>query len=224
MITSTRTPRRTAVATEKPRIKKILSLLAREYPDPRCALTFSNPLELLVATILSAQCTDIRVNQVTKDLFTKYRTASDYASSPAGRLEEDIRSTGFYRNEARAIRNLCGMLVSEHGSEVPRTLDELLGLPGVGRKTGNLVLAEAFGIPGIVVDTHVTRLSQRLQLTTKTDPAKIEQDLMKVIPRDQWNTFCLRLILHGRALCKARRPDCDACPLMSCCPTGLARV
>ena len=224
MITSTRTTRRPAVPTEKPRVKKILSLLAREHPEPRCALTFSNSLELLVATVLSAQCTDGRVNQVTRDLFTRYRTAADYASAPAGQLEEDIRSTGFYRNKARSIRGLCAALSSNHGGEVPATLEELVKLPGVGRKTANLVLAVAFGIPGIVVDTHVTRLSQRLQLTTKTDPAKIEQDLMKIIPREQWNSFCLRLILHGRATCKARRPDCHACLLVSCCPTGLSRV
>ena len=209
---------------EKPRIKKILSLLARQYPEPRCALTYSNPLELLVATVLSAQCTDIRVNLVTRNLFVRYRTAADYASSPAGRLEEDIRSTGFYRNKARSIRSLCAALIADHGGEVPRTLEELVKLPGVGRKTANLVLAEAFGIPGIVVDTHVARLSQRLQLTTRTDAARIEQDLMKIIPHDQWNSFCLRLIQHGRTICKARRPDCDGCPLVSCCPTGLARV
>lgn len=224
MITTTRTTRRTAAPVEKPRIKRILSLLSREHPEPRCALNFSNPLELLVATVLSAQCTDARVNQVTAGLFAAYRTAEDYASAPVGRLEEDIRSTGFYRNKARAIRGLCAALVSGHGGQVPRTLEELVKLPGVGRKTANLVLAEAFGIPGIVVDTHVTRLVQRLQLTSKTDAAKIEQDLMKIIPKDQWNSFCLRLILHGRSTCKARRPHCEACVLVSCCPTGLARV
>ena len=212
------------VPTEKPRVKKILSLLTREHPDPRCALIFSNPLELLVATVLSAQCTDVRVNQVTGNLFARYRTAADFASAPAGQLEEDIRSTGFYRNKARSIRGLCAALIADHDGEVPGTLEELVKLPGVGRKTANLVLAEAFGIPGVVVDTHVSRLSQRLELTTKTDPGKIEQDLMKIIPRDQWNSFCLRLILHGRAICKARRPDCHACSLVSCCPTGLARV
>lgn len=223
VITSTRTPRRVAT-TEKPRVRKILSLLTRQYPDPRCSLTFSNPLELLVATVLSAQCTDARVNLVTRELFASYRSAADYVSAPAGQLEEAINSTGFYRNKARSIRGLCSALISDHGGDVPRTLEELVKLPGVGRKTANLVLAEAFGIPGVVVDTHVTRLSQRLQLTTKTDPAKIEQDLMKIIPKDQWNTFCLRLILHGRATCKARRPDCESCVLISCCPTGLTRA
>ena len=224
MITSPRTQRRTTISTEKPRIRRILALLAREHPDPRCALNYRNPLELLVATVLSAQCTDARVNQVTSALFDKYRTAADYAESPAGKLEEDIRSTGFYRNKARSIRGLCSALIANHAGDVPGTLEELVTLPGVGRKTANLVLAEAFGIPGIVVDTHVTRLSQRLQLTTRTDPAKIEQDLMKIIPRDQWNSLCLRLILHGRTTCKARRPDCHNCPLLSTCPTGLARV
>ena len=224
MNTSTRTPRRTTTQTEKPRVRRILALLAREYPEPRCALNFTNPLELLVATVLSAQCTDVRVNQVTADLFSKYQTAADYADSPPGQLEADIRSTGFYRNKARSIRGLCAALIAGHDGEVPGTLDELVKLPGVGRKTANLVLAEAFGVPGVVVDTHVARLSQRLHLTTKTDPVKIEQDLMKTLPCDQWNSFCLRLIQHGRATCKARRPDCHACALLSCCPTGLARI
>ncbi|HEY3176446.1 MAG TPA: endonuclease III [Candidatus Polarisedimenticolia bacterium] len=223
MITQAHPGRRQA-ATERPRVRKILTLLARQYPEPRCALRFSDPLELLVATILSAQCTDVRVNQVTKELFVKYRTAGDYATAPPGQLEADIRSTGFYRNKARAIRACCAALEKQHGGRVPRTMEDLVELPGVGRKTANLVLAEAFDIPGIVVDTHVSRLSQRLGLTSKTDPEKIEQDLVRIIPKDQWNGFSLRLILHGRAVCKARKPDCDACPLVPCCPTGLSRV
>ena len=217
-------PARRQITTERPRVKKILSLLAREYPEPRCALSFSNPLELLVATVLSAQCTDERVNLVTQVLFRRYRTAGDYADAPLAQLEADIRSTGFYRNKARAVRAFCAVLQKEHGGQVPRTMEELVRLPGVGRKTANLVLAEAFGIPGIVVDTHVGRLSQRMGLSSKTDPEKIEMDLVKIIPRDQWSSFSLRLILHGRAVCKARKPDCHACPLVPCCPMGLSRA
>ncbi len=209
---------------ERPRVKRILAILAREYPEPRTALRFSNPLELLVATVLSAQCTDARVNQVTAHIFGEYRTAEDYASAAPGRLEADIRSTGFYRNKAKAIRRVCEALVRDHAGEVPRSMEELVALPGVGRKTANLVLAEAFGQPGMVVDTHVARISQRLGLTQKRDPDKIEQDLMALLPPDQWNAFSLRLILHGRAVCKARSPRCHPCPLLACCPTGLARV
>ena len=211
-------------STEKPRVKKILSLLARDYPDARCALRFSNPLELLVATVLSAQCTDARVNQVTEVLFRKYRSADDYAHAPLAQLEADIRSTGFYHNKARAIRSFCASLVKDHRGEVPRTMEALVELPGIGRKTANLVLAEAFGTPGITVDTHVKRLSQRLSLTSRTDPDKIEQDLMKLVPRDQWNSFSLRLIQHGRSVCKARSPRCHQCALLSWCPTGVGNV
>jgi len=210
--------------TGRPRVKKILSLLAREYPEARCALRFSNPLELLVATVLSAQCTDARVNQVTEVLFHKYRTAPDYADATLPQLETDIRSTGFYRNKAKAIRSFCAALVRDHDGRVPRTMEELIALPGIGRKTANLVLAEAFGIPGITVDTHVKRLSQRLGLTPNNDPDKIEQDLVKLVPRDQWNTFSLRLIQHGRTVCKARSPRCHHCAMLSSCPTGLSRV
>jgi endonuclease-3 len=222
MITHLQTTRR--ATTEKPRVKKILSLLARDYPDARCALRFSNPLELLVATVLSAQCTDARVNQVTEVLFRKYRSAEDYAHAPLAQLETDIRSTGFYHNKARAIRSFCAALVRDHNSEVPRTMEALVALPGIGRKTANVVLAEAFGTPGITVDTHVKRLSQRLSLTSKTDPDKIEQDLMKLVPKEQWNGFSLRLIQHGRTVCKARSPRCHQCALLSWCPTGVGNV
>jgi len=210
--------------SEKPRVRKILSQLARDYPDPECALRFTDPLELLVATVLSAQCTDARVNQVTEQLFRKYRSARDYADTPVSRLEEDIRSTGFYRNKARAIHAFCTALVRDHGGRVPRSMDALLDLPGVGRKTANLVLAEAFGIPGLVVDTHVGRLSQRLGLTQKRHADKIELDLMKLVPRDEWNSFSLRLIEHGRRVCKARKPHCHRCSLLNNCPAGLAQV
>ncbi len=213
-----------AVLVEKPRVKKILSILAREYPEARTALRFGNVLELLVATVLSAQCTDVRVNQVTASLFRNYRTAKDYASAPPGQLEADIRSTGFYRNKAKAIRGFCEALVKKHGGEVPRAMEDLLALPGVGRKTANLVLAEGFGVPGMVVDTHVSRITQRLGLTQRRDPDKIEQDLCKLMQPEQWNLFGLRLIDHGRRTCKARKPFCHQCPLVEVCPTGLARI
>lgn len=206
---------------DRPRIRQILSLLAREYPDAACALRFSSPLELLVATVLSAQCTDARVNLVTAALFARYRTAADYAAATQAEMEAAVRSTGFFRNKARAIRTLCAALVERHGGEVPRTMEALVDLPGVGRKTANLVLAEAFGVPGLVVDTHVGRLSRRLGLTRSNDPERVEEDLARVIPKDQWNHFSLRLIHHGRQVCKARRPLCHGCALRLCCPVGL---
>ena len=217
-------PRVRRAPTEKPRIRKILSALVSEYPAPRCGLDFKNPLELLVATILSAQCTDARVNEVTRSLFRKYRSAADYAGASAGELEGDIHSTGFFRNKARSIRACAASLVENHGGRVPATMEELVALPGVGRKTANLVLAEAFGIPGLVVDTHVTRLSQRLGLTQQTGADKIEQDLMKILPPEEWNLLSLRLIHHGRAVCKARNPRCESCPLLRLCPEGLSRI
>jgi len=216
-------PARPAPAV-RPRVKRILGLLEREYPSPACALRFSGPLELLVATVLSAQCTDARVNQVTERLFRKYRSAEDYVSAALPDLENDIRSTGFYRNKARAIHACCASIVREHGGRVPRSMEELVQLPGVGRKTANLVLAEAFGIPGLVVDTHVSRVSQRLGLTQRTQPDKIEADLMKLLPPEDWNVFSLRLIEHGRRVCKARKPLCESCTLLKTCPTGLTRV
>ncbi len=206
------------------RIKNILSVLAKEYPAPRCGLAYSNPIELLVATVLSAQCTDERVNQVTEQLFRKYRTAEDYAGTAPAQLEADIRSTGFYRNKAKAIRGFCKALLKDHDGAVPRTREELTALPGVGRKTANLILAEAFGLPGMVVDTHVTRLSQRLGLTQNRNPDKIEMDLVKLMPGTQWNKFSLRLIWHGRKVCKARSPQCHQCALLRLCPAGLSRV
>jgi len=205
-------------------VRQILSILAREYRSPRCALVHSSPLELIVATILSAQCTDARVNQVTPALFSKYRTAADYANAPPGKLEEDVRPTGFYRNKARALRKVGAALAKDHAGQVPRTMEELVALPGVGRKTANLVLAEAFGIPGIVVDTHVKRVTQRLGLTKRSDPDHIERDLSQIIPRVAWNRFSLRLIQHGRAVCKARNPRCEECALLRVCPEGLKRV
>jgi endonuclease-3 len=195
--------------------------LKAEYPDARTELDWSNPLELLVATILSAQTTDVQVNKVTERLFAKYRTAEDYADAPSHVLEEDIRPTGFYRNKARSLRGMASALVENHGGEVPRTMSELVALPGVGRKTANVVLGNAFGVDeGIVVDTHVRRVSGRLGLTQNRDPAKIEQDLMQVVPKDDWTIFSHLLILHGRRTCKARKPDCPNCILNDICPSA----
>ncbi len=198
-------------------IDKILKILDQLYPDARCSLNFANPLELLVATILSAQCTDDRVNEVTRKLFKKYRSAADYASVSQEELEEDIRSTGFYKNKAKNLRKCCQELVEKFNGEVPPDLDKLVKLPGIGRKTANVVLGAAFGIPGIVVDTHVKRISQRLGLTREKDPVKIEFDLMKIIPKDRWTKFSHQLIYHGRAVCKSRKPLCDECALKEYC-------
>jgi endonuclease III len=195
--------------------------LKAEYPDARTELDWSNPLELLVATILSAQTTDVQVNKVTETLFAKYRTAEDYADSTPGDLEEDIRPTGFYRNKARSLRGMASVLVEEHGGEVPRTMSELVALPGVGRKTANVVLGNAFGTnEGIVVDTHVRRVSGRLGFTESSDPVKIEQELMRLVEEGDWTIFSHLLILHGRRTCKARRPDCPNCTLNDICPSA----
>jgi endonuclease III len=200
---------------------EVVARLKAEYPDARTELDWSNSLELLVATILSAQTTDVQVNKVTERLFAKYRTAEDYADAPSHVLEEDIRPTGFYRNKARSLRGMASALVEEHRGEVPRTMSELVALPGVGRKTANVVLGNAFGVDeGIVVDTHVRRVSGRLGLTQNRDPAKIEQDLMQVVPKDDWTIFSHLLILHGRRTCKARKPDCPNCTLNDICPSA----
>jgi endonuclease III len=200
---------------------EVLVRLKAEYPDARTELVWSNPLELLVATILSAQTTDVQVNRVTESLFTKYRTAEDYADSSPDELEEDIRPTGFYRNKARSLRGMSAALVEKHGGEVPRTMSELVALPGVGRKTANVVLGNAFGTnEGIVVDTHVRRVSGRLGLTESSDPLKIEQELMRSVPEEDWTIFSHLLILHGRRTCKARKPDCPNCILNDICPSA----
>ena len=200
------------------RIQAIRRQLKKHYPQARCTLDFANPLELLVATILAAQCTDKRVNQITPALFKKYRTPSDYANVPQARLERQIRSAGFFRNKAKQIRACGAVLDKEHGGQVPANLEALVKLPGVGRKTANVILGNAFGIPGLAVDTHVRRLSQRLGLTTRDDPIKIELDLMKLVPKKEWTDFSHRLIFHGREVCFARQPKCDACPLRQWCP------
>ena len=201
---------------------KIIASLAGAYPTAHCELNFSNPLELLVATILSAQCTDKRVNIVTAELFKKFRRASDYAEAPLAEIQWFIRTTGFFRNKAKNIQACCRKLVERHGGEVPRTMEELIHLDGVGRKTANVVLGNVFNINvGVVVDTHVGRLSLRLGLTREANPEKVEQDLMKLVPREQWTLFSHWLIWHGRRRCSARKPDCAACEIRALCPTGL---
>ena len=214
-----------ASAEEKQRTRKIIARLKTQYPDARCSLNHTNPLELLVATILSAQCTDERVNVVTADLFRKYRSAQDYVSVAPVELEQDVRSTGFYRNKAKAIQGACKIISEQHGGRVPDTIDELLALPGVARKTANVVLGNAFGVAsGVVVDTHVGRLSQRLGLTAHEQPEKIERDLMELVPEKDWIDFSHLLIYHGRKVCKARKPLCDECVIESYCPSSLLRA
>ncbi len=205
----------------KKRVKEIIKILSKEIPDSRIALRFSNPLELLIATILSAQCTDVKVNQVTVDLFDKYHTVKDYAEANLAKLEEEIRPTGFYRNKARSIQKCCQELVKRFGGEVPKTLEELVTLPGVGRKTANVILGNAFGVPGIAVDTHVHRVSQRIGLTKNDDPVKIEFDLMEIVPKEEWSHFSNLLIWHGRKTCIAKKPLCGICPIRKRCDYGL---
>ncbi|HEX5220926.1 MAG TPA: endonuclease III [Verrucomicrobiae bacterium] len=201
------------------RTKKIIAGLQATYPDAHCELNFSNPFQLLIATILSAQCTDKRVNMVTADLFKKYRSAKDFAEADLSELEEAIKTTGFFRNKAKNIQACCRALVEKHGGEVPRTMEELFALDGVGRKTANVVLGNAFNINvGVVVDTHVARLSYRLGLTRQTDAVKIEQELMSLVPQKQWTLFSHWLIWHGRRRCYARKPDCDNCEINKLCP------
>ncbi len=201
------------------RTRKIIAVLDRTYPEAKCELHHSKPLELLIATILSAQCTDKRVNIVAKELFKKYRSAADYANAPLAELEQAIRTTGFFRNKAKNIRNCCRKLIKHHGGKVPHTMEELTQLDGVGRKTANVVLGNAFGINvGVVVDTHVARLSQRLGLTKQTSPEKTERDLMALVPQKQWMLFSHWLIWHGRRRCDARKPDCGHCEVLKLCP------
>jgi endonuclease III len=210
---------RESTAAREARVRRILEVLSRTYPDAHCELDHSNPLELLIATILSAQCTDKRVNIVTKDLFRTCKTAADYVALPQDRLEEMVKSTGFFRAKARNIKACCADLVAHHGGKVPRTMEALTRLKGVGRKTANVVLGNAYGLnEGVVVDTHVQRLSRRLGLTRTATPEKIEIELMKLIPREKWALFSHWLIWHGRRRCAARKPDCAACELAGLCP------
>ena len=208
----------------KRRVGKLIACLKKKYPEARCSLNFKTPLELLIATVLSAQCTDVRVNIVTKDLFRKYRKAKDYARAKPENLENDIRSTGFYKNKTKSIINCCKKISHNHGGIVPATLDELVKLDGIGRKTANVILGNAFGIPGITVDTHVKRVSYRLALTENQDPVKIEYDLMELVSEREWTHFSHLIIFHGRNTCSARKPLCAECVIESYCPkVGVAR-
>jgi endonuclease III len=208
--------------TQKARAARTLVILEKlktYYPDAHCALDHSNPLELLLATILSAQCTDERVNQVTKTLFKKFKTAKAYADAPVEAIEEIIKSTGFFRMKAKSLKGTATKVLKEHGGEVPRELDQLTAMPGVGRKTANVVLGNAFGLAtGIVVDTHVKRLSFRLGLTAQKSPEGVEEDLLPLVPKEDWIQFSHWLIFHGRQICKARKPQCERCPLEGECP------
>lgn len=207
-------------ATKQQRALEILVILERLYPDATCSLTYQSPVQLLVATILSAQCTDERVNKVTPALFARFPDCYTLANADRNELEELIRSTGFYRNKAKNIQGACQKIVAEFGGEVPQQMEKLLSLPGVARKTANVVLAHGFGIiQGVTVDTHVKRLSGRLGLTEETDPVKIERDLMRLLPQPDWEKFSIRIIYHGRAICQAKKPACTACKLAHLCPS-----
>ena len=211
--------RRETAEEKRQRARRILRRLARAYPDARCALDFSTPLELLVATVLSAQCTDKRVNMVTPELFQTYRTAADYARAPAGELERAIQSTGFFNAKAKSLRRAGAAIAAEHGGRVPDTMEELVKLPGVGRKTANVILGNAFGKDeGFVVDTHVARLSRRMNLTRQSDPVKIEKDLNAIVPKGRRTMAAHELIFHGRQVCVARKPRCGDCPVEDLCP------
>jgi endonuclease-3 len=206
---------------EKERTRKIIARLKKAYPDAKCSLNHSNPLELLIATILSAQCTDERVNIVTADLFRKYRSCADYLRVPASELQNDVRTTGFFRNKTKSIQGACRVLNEQYADRVPETMEELLALPGEARKTANVVLGNAFGIAsGVVVDTHVSRLSQRLGLTENKQPEKIERALVELVPKKDWIDFSHLLIYHGRRVCKARKPLCEKCVVEKYCPSS----
>ena len=202
------------------RIKKIYPRLKKTYPDAICTLDYKTPLELLIATILAAQCTDVRVNIVTKDLFKKYKSTADWAAADINELAQDIKSTGFYRNKAISINKTCNLILEKFNGKVPDTMDQLLVLNGVGRKTANVLLGNVFDTAGIVCDTHVIRLSRRLALSENSDPAKLEFDLMEIVPKKNWTMFSHLLVFHGRAICKARKPDCPNCPIKSYCPSA----
>jgi endonuclease-3 len=213
--------RRESGRARRQRVAEIIARLHREDPSPRIALDFETPFQLLVATILAAQSTDVQINKVTPALFRRYPTARDFAGADLAELEELVKTTGFFHNKARAVNNLGKALVTDHDGEVPARMEDLVALPGVGRKTANVILGNAFGLnAGFIVDTHVTRLSRRLGLTEQDDPVKIEQDLIAVVPQEQWTLFALLLINHGRRTCKAKRPDCGHCPIADLCPSA----
>ena len=201
-------------------VKKIWPRLKITYPDATCSLDYKTPLQLLIATILAAQCTDVRVNIVTKDLFKKYKNAADWAAADIGQIQQDIKSTGFYRNKATSIKKTCNLIIKKFKGKVPNTMESLLELNGVGRKTANVILGNVFDTQGIVCDTHVIRLSRRLALSENRDPAKLEFDLMEIVPKKNWTMFSHLLVFHGRAICKARKPDCPNCPIKSYCPSA----
>jgi endonuclease-3 len=209
------------IHTSSAKAKSILKIVDELYPDAKCSLDFSDPLQLLVATVLSAQCTDERVNKVTPPLFKKYTSAGQFAEAPLEQLEQDVKSTGFYHNKALAIRESCKVLDADFDGRVPADLETLIKLPGIGRKTANVILGNAFGIPGIVVDTHVARVSARLGLTHEKDRDKIERDLMAVVPKEKWTKFSHQLIQHGRRICIARKPKCSICPMRPHCDYGM---
>lgn len=211
-------PLKNTLEGKRARAAEVLRRLRAEYPDATCSLDFKDPLQLLVATILAAQCTDERVNIVTKSLFKKYRRPADYVNAPAGELEEDVRTCGFFNQKAKSIRNACRTIIERYGGKVPGTMEELLTLDGVGRKTANVILGECFGVPGVIVDTHCTRLANRLGFTRNTDAGKIEQDIMRIVPREDWNIFSHCLVFHGRAVCNARAPRCSECVVNTLCP------
>jgi endonuclease-3 len=206
--------------TKKERVLKLREALDRAYPDVKCSLNYSTPVEMLIATQLSAQCTDARVNIVTKDLFQRYRSVEDFANADLEELQELIRSAGFYKNKSKNIIACCKRLVEVYGGQVPDTMEELLTLPGTGRKTANLVLGDIFGKPAIVVDTHCMRLARRIGLTTETEPAKIETDLRKIVPEDYQLRMCHQFVYHGRAVCTARKPKCALCPVAEYCKSA----
>ena len=209
---------RFTVAANRARAEQVYEKLAEAYPQACCSLNSRSPLELLVATILAAQCTDARVNVVMKDLTKRYRTAEDFAGASQRELEEAVRTCGFYRNKAKSIRRACAALVGRFGGKVPGTMEELLTLEGVGRKTANVVLGECFGTPGIIVDTHCGRLARRLGFTKETEPARVEKDLMRIWAKPHWTSFSHCMVFHGRAICHARKPKCEECPVQELCP------
>lgn len=212
--------RRVDKAEAAARVRKIFPILKKTYPKAKIALKHANPLELLIATILSAQCTDVRVNMVTKDLFKKYTSAKDWIKADIKQIESDIKSTGFFRNKAANIKAACTKVMEQFDGEIPCTMEQLLTLPGVGRKTANVVLGNAFGVPGVVCDTHVIRLSRRLALSGNKDPVKLEFDLAEIVPKKNWTLFSDLLIFHGRNICKARKPACGDCPISKYCPAA----
>ncbi len=206
------------IKEKRQRAEKIIEIFENEYHDADCTLDYKSPLQLLIATQLAAQCTDARVNMVTPALFERFKTVQEFADADEAELSEYIRSTGFFRNKTKNIIACCKKLISDFGGEVPKTMDELLTLPGVGRKTANLVLGDIFGVPGIVVDTHAGRLSRRMGFTKNTDPFKVEMDLLKIIPTEKQMQFCHQLVFHGRKYCDARKPNCTDCPVKEVCP------